>query len=49
LSTFPLLSRIIKDPFKYFGDDFDITTLYDSTTGGIDISKLLTRAMEVEM
>lgn len=47
LTTFPILSKILSDPKKYFGDDFDILSLYDEN-GLLDISKLITKAIEVE-
>lgn len=47
LTTFPILSKILSDPKKYFGDDFDILSLYDEN-GLLDIPRLITKAIEVE-
>jgi len=41
------LGKILKDPIKYFGDNFDLSSLYDDN-GLINMDLLVSRALEVE-
>jgi hypothetical protein len=47
LSQYPLLAKILDNPEKYFGEDFDVSSLYDEHNL-IDMDLLMTKALEVE-
>lgn len=47
LSQYPLLAKILDNPTKYFGEDFDLSSLYDEN-GLINMDLLMTKALEVE-
>ena len=46
LSTYPILAKILNDPLKYFGDDFDVASLYDEH-GILNMELLTQRALEL--